>query len=219
MPRSWFLVLAVLGTGATASAQSTEAATDAVQSSEAARSHGPSVLASLDVGFALDGVSPNGQPGALARIAVDLGAFELALEAHGGGPDTIETARLAFHVARGAIRAEVLYELVDDGEWRLPIGVALGLSGWARLTTTRDATLEAAGGATSGGFTAGLVARAQWLPRALGGIVGLEIGIGADLVTPSPRFVIDDGGTTTVLATLWPVSPHASLGIVVRASP
>jgi hypothetical protein len=191
----------------------------AVAAPARAQAPAPSVLASLDVGFALDGASPNGQPGALARIGVDLGDIELALEAHGGGPDTIDSPRVAYHVARGAIRVEALYELFDDGEWRVPIGLALGLSGWARLSTPHDPTLDATGGATSGGFTAGLLTRVQWLPRVFGGIIGLELGLGADLVVPSPRFVIDDGGTTTVLAALWPVSPYACAGIVVRASP
>jgi hypothetical protein len=178
-----------------------------------------SVLASLDVGFALDGLSANGQPGALARIGVDLGDLELTLEAHGGGPDTIDTARLAYHVARGAIRMEALLEAFDDGEWRVPIGIALGLSGWARLSTPHDASLEGTGGATTGGFTAGILGRVQWLPRALGGVLGFEIGLGADAVVPEPRFVIVDGTTTTVLGTIWPISPHASAGILVRATP
>lgn len=177
------------------------------------------VLASLDVGFAFDGLSPNGQPGALARIGVDLGDVELTLEAHGGGPDTIDTSRVAYHVARGAVRVEALLEAFDDGEWRVPLGIALGLSGWARLTTTHDPMLDGTGGATSGGFTAGLVGRVQWLPRALGGVIGLEIGFGADAVVPEPRFVVVEGGVTSVLGTVWPISPHASVGIVVRACP
>ncbi len=205
------MTLAALVTSG-ASAQTQNAVPDAP-------SRGPSVLASLDVGFALDGVSSNGQPGALARIGVDFGAFELSIEAHGGGPDTIDTARVSYHVARGAIRLEGLFELFDDGEWRVPIGVALGLSGWARLSTAHDPSLDASGGATSGGFTAGLMTRVQWLPRALGGVIGLELGIGADLVVPSPRYVIVEGGTTTVLASMWPVSPYACAGIVVRATP
>jgi hypothetical protein len=179
----------------------------------------PSVLASLDVGFAFDGLSSNGQPGALARIGVDFGPLELTLEAHGGGPDTIDTARVAYHVARGAIRLEALLEAFDDGEWRVPLGIAVGLSGWARLSTTHDPTLDGTGGATSGGFTAGLVGRVQWLPRTFGGVIGLEIGVGADAVVPEPRFVIVDGATTTVLGTIWPVSPHVSAGIVVRGTP
>ena len=177
------------------------------------------VLASLDVGFAFDGLSPNAQPGALVRIGVDLGDVELMLEAYGGGPDTIDTARVAYHVARGAIRLEALLEAFDDGEWRIPLGIALGLSGWARLSTPHDPTLEGEGGATSGGFTAGLVGRVQYLPRALGGVIGLEIGFGADAVLPEPRFVIVDGAATTVLGTIWPISPHVSAGIVIRAAP
>jgi len=177
------------------------------------------VLASLDVGFAFDGLSPNAQPGALARIGADLGDVELTLEAHGGGPDTIDTPRVAYHVARGAIRLEALLEAFDDGEWRIPLGVAVGLSGWARLSTPHDPTLDGTSGATSGGFTAGLVGRVQWLPRALGGVIGIEIGLGADVVVPEPRFVLVDGATTTVLGVLWPVSPHVSAGIVVRAFP
>ena len=177
------------------------------------------VLASLDLGFAIDGVSPNGQPGALARIGVDLGSIELAIEAHGGGPDTFDTTRVSFHIARGAVRLEGLLELFDDGEWRVPLGIALGVSGWARLTTTHDPTLDASGGATSGGFTAGITARVQWLPRARGGIIGLEIGGGADVVAPAPRYVLEEGGTTSVLAAMWPVSPYAYAGIVVRATP
>jgi hypothetical protein len=179
----------------------------------------PSVLASLDVGFAIDGVSPNGQPGALARIGVDLGPLELALEAHGGGPDTFDTPRVSFHIARGAIRLEALYVPLDDREWRIPIGIALGLSGWARLSTTHDPTLDASGGATSGGFTAGLTTRVQWFPRDLDGIIGLELGGGADVVVPSPRYVLVEGATTTVLAQCWPISPYAYAGLVVRATP
>ena len=132
------------------------------QTAESPRRSPVAVLASLDVGFAIDGVSPNGQPGALVRIGVDLGALELAIEAHGGGPDTFDTTRVSFHIARGAVRLEALLELFDDLEWRVPIGIALGVSGWARLTTTHDPTLDASGGATSGGFTAGLTARVQW---------------------------------------------------------
>lgn len=179
----------------------------------------PSVLGSIDVGAAIDGISPNAQPGALARLAVDLGPFELALEAHGGGPDTIDSPRVAYHVARGAIRVEALLEALDDGEWRIPLGIALGVSGWARLSTPHDTALEASGGATSGGFTAGLLGRVQWFPRDLGGVIGLELGLGADLVVPEPRFVIVEGSTTTVLAQVWPVSPHACLGFVVRGTP
>lgn len=179
----------------------------------------PAVLASLDVGFAIDGLSPNAQPGALARIAVALHPLELALEAHGGGPDTIDGPRVAYHVARGAIRLEALLDPLTDAEWRLPLGIALGLSGWARLSTTHDPTLEGTGGATSGGFTVGVLGRLQYLPRALGGVIGLELAAGLDAVVPEPRFVIVDGATTTVIGTVWPVSPHFGAGIVVRGIP
>ncbi len=179
----------------------------------------PSVLASLGVATAIDGVRSNGQLGAVARLGVDLGPVEIALEAHGGGPDVVRTPGLDFHLARGLFRLGALVDLFDDGEWRLPIGVALGLSGWARISSAFDPALVPTDGGASGAFTIGIEARVMWLPSFLGRIVGLDLALGADVMTPQPRYVVDEGASLRELVTLWPISPRASLAIVVRARP
>ncbi|AKF04609.1 hypothetical protein DB32_001758 [Sandaracinus amylolyticus] len=173
------------------------------------------LLVSLGAGIAIDGEAPRAHVGPAARIAVDVGIVELAVEGRSGVQEELDRDALTVLVTRFAARAGAAIELIDDGEWRATIGAGLGIAGHLRSTDVRDDSLEPTSPSTVATFLASGEVRGQWFPGA--GPVGLELAVGADVLAIAPRFVVQRADGLEVLHAPWSVQPTVSLGLVIRA--
>ncbi|UJR82790.1 Hypothetical protein I5071_48550 [Sandaracinus amylolyticus] len=173
------------------------------------------LLVSLGAAIAIDGEAPRAHIGPAARIAVDVGIVELAVEGRSGVQEDLDRDALTVLVTRFAARAGAAIELIDDGEWRATIGAGIGIAGHLRSTDVRDDSLEPTSPSTVATFLATGEVRGQWFPGA--GPVGLDLAIGADVLAIAPRFVVQLADGLEVLHAPWSVQPTVSLGLVIRA--
>ncbi len=166
----------------------------------------------------LDGESDSGHHGVGARLGVAGGpwrfAFALAHHpgtTHVGSMATIDVERQSVGVALGV---DVVggAQLRRGGRWRVGAEVALGMTRFARVTTTTDPTVEPTEDRTTWTPTATPAVR---ISRRLARGAWVELALGADLVAYPPEFGVATPNGFATLARLWPVEPHVGLGVVV----
>ena len=169
----------------------------------------------------IDGASPAGHHGVLARIGAAAGRWRLAVMGtyHPAVTfrrmdATIEVGRLSVGVVAGidvlghADASRPLHAV----DWRVSTEVAMSVTRFGRTTVLTSGDVSATPPTATWGPTAGPQVR---IARRVATGAWVELVMGLDLIAQAPEFGVGSGDSFVVHTRLWPVQPRAGLGLVV----
>jgi hypothetical protein len=175
--------------------------------------------ASIGWQVAVDGQSPVGQHALDARLALELGRFEVGILGSLG----LLSARLeedaagfAIRVNRHAVLGGLGYALLAGEELRLSVGAAAGMAIFYRRTEVYTEQLQAEPSAGKNAWVVRGGLLGQWFPAWAGQWLGLELEAAADVVPAAPVFSLQEPDRVTDEYKLWPVQLVAVVGLVGR---
>ena len=166
----------------------------------------------------LDGESSTGHHGVSARLGVAGGPWRFAVALTHRPAISLESAMATIDVERQTIGVALGLDVAGGAQlrratrWRVSAEVALAMTRFDRTTTATGATIEPTAD------------RATWTPTATPAVrisrrvargAWLELALGADLVAQAPEFGVATPQGFATIGRLWPVEPHAALGVVV----
>jgi hypothetical protein len=124
---------------------------------------------------------------------------------------TIDVERQTIGIALGLDVAGGA-QLRRTARWRVNTEVAFGMTRFDRTTTATGVLVEPTADRASWTPTATPAVR---IARHLARGAWLELALGADLVAGAPEFGVATPTGFATIGRLWPVEPHAALGVVV----
>ncbi len=164
----------------------------------------------------LDDHAPHGVQAPSLAGGVALARLRLGVRAEVGLPVELTDPQATIALLR--VRPTVLaaIDLLEHPELALTLGLELGLALWHRATEVREPGLVATDARWSGSLLVAPQLGLEVFPAALGGIVGLTVSAGTDIVPSAPTFAYAVDGATVTRAALWPVQPFLRLALAVR---
>lgn len=166
----------------------------------------------------LDGESDTGHHGVSARLGVAGGPWRFAVALTHRPAATLSSPMATIDFERQTVGIALGVDVAGGAQlrraarWRVNTEVALAMTRFDRTTTATGATIEPTAD------------RATWTPTATPAVrvsrriargAWLELALGADLVARAPEFGIATPTGFATIGRLWPVEPHAALGVVV----
>lgn len=166
----------------------------------------------------LDGESSTGHHGVSARLGVAGGPWRFAVTLTHRPATSLASTMATIDVERQTLGVALGLDVAGGAQlrratrWRVSAEVALAMTRFDRTTTATGATIEPTAD------------RATWTPTATPAVrvsrrlargAWLELALGADLVARAPEFGVATPQGFATIGRLWPVEPHAALGVVV----
>ena len=166
----------------------------------------------------LDGESSTGHHGVSARLGVAGGPWRFAVALTHRPAASMESPMATIDVERQTIGIALGLDVAGGAQlrraarWRLNTEVGFAMTRFGRTTTATGITVEPTAD------------RATWTPTATPAVriarrlargAWLELALGADLVARAPEFGVATPTGFATIGRLWPVEPHAALGVVV----
>ncbi|MBI4509800.1 MAG: hypothetical protein HY698_09185 [Deltaproteobacteria bacterium] len=165
---------------------------------------------------ALDGHSALGQNGLVARLGVARGHLEGSLSATAAFPSSLDDGRTQVNLSRHNVAFGLAYRPWAFGNLRVSIGASVGAAGYSRSTLALEPSVRAAPSRTTVSLLVGPEARIAWAFHPRGASVGIEATLAVDVVVGAPQLGYQVGDEFVTRYRLWPVTPRAGLGLVVR---
>ncbi|MCB9593730.1 MAG: hypothetical protein H6719_13435 [Sandaracinaceae bacterium] len=179
---------------------------------------GRTVGVRMEVGWSasLDDHAPYGvQAPSLAGV-VEVERLRLGLRVEVGLPVELTDDRAVLEVMRVRPTLTAQVDLLEEDEIGLTLGAELGVALWHRSTEIRQAGLVATDARWSASLLVGPAVGLEVFPSALGGVAGIVVAAGADIVPSAPTFAYQIDGVSVDEAALWPVQPWLRVALAVQ---
>jgi hypothetical protein len=165
-----------------------------------------------------DGESSTGHHGVSARLGVAGGPWRFAVALTHRPSESLESQMATIDVERQTIGVALGLDVAGgaqlgrDVRWRVGADVLVAMTRFGRTTTSTGVLVEPTAD------------RATWSPTATPSVrisrriargAWIELALGVDLVAEAPEFGVSTPTGFATIGSLWPVEPHAALGVVV----
>jgi hypothetical protein len=165
-----------------------------------------------------DGESSTGHHGVSARLGVAGGPWRFAVALTHRPSESLESQMATIDVERQTLGVALGLDVAGGAQhgravrWRVGADLLVAMTRFGRTTTSTGILVEPTAD------------RATWSPTAAPSIrisrriargAWIELALGADLVAKAPEFGVSTPTGFATIGSLWPVEPHAGLGVVV----
>ncbi len=160
-----------------------------------------------------------GPHGPEARVMLRAGIWAIGVEASTDVPQHLRDTLATIEVVRYRAALGAGIEAARLGPLALTPALSVGASIHHRTTVETGEGVRATPPSTAVALVVRGEARFAYDAEALGGRVGVELGLGADGFVGVPRIAYQRGGETVGRARSWAVQPELRLGLVFRTGP